>query len=101
MEKDSDKLKAVLRELLKFGLDNDIYVPLHHVEHKISRALSESWQVANFDEDNRLLLRRWEWVLQTCRDWKLAYGRSDVVAALAEATRLGLPVRRTEWRVPA
>jgi hypothetical protein len=39
---------------------------------------------------NVLLHRKLKWILETCREWKLPKGQTDVLAGLAKVARLGM-----------
>lgn len=86
----SQDVRAVLDPLVReFGLDDDIYSAfLHHVHHRMSRW--RTYEVEHLEPANLLLFRKLEWMLRTCRDWNLAYGRKDVLEALAKASYLGM-----------
>lgn len=86
----SQELRAILDPLVReFGLDDGIYSTiLHHAQHRMSRW--NTHEVQNLEPANLLLFRRLEWMLRTCREWNLAYGRKDVLEALAKASCIGL-----------
>jgi hypothetical protein len=81
-----DKLDALVRE---FGFDENIYSLLpHNRGHRMSAW--NTYEARNLEEDNLLLFRKLDWILLTCRKWKLANGRKDVLEALAKACALGM-----------
>ena len=84
--------KPVLRELVDVhGLDNATYVNyIHHARHSISKMVSYDAVEYAPDSPNSLLHRKLGWMLQTCREWKLPKGRTDVLVALAKACKLGM-----------
>lgn len=84
--------KPVLRELVDaYGLDNATYEEcIHHARHSISRMLGYEAVEYPPGSPNLLLHRRLEWMLRTCREWKLPKGRTDVLVALAKACQLGM-----------
>jgi hypothetical protein len=86
----SQDVRAVLDPLVQeFGLDDDIYSTfLHHAQHSMSRW--KTYEVKHLETNNLLLLCWLKCMLKTCRQWNLAYGRKDVLEALAKACRLGM-----------
>jgi hypothetical protein len=84
--------KPVLRELVDvYGLDNTTYVNfIHHNHDSISKMLNYDTVEYPLGSPNVLLHRKLEWILRTCREWKLPRGRTEVLVALAKACQLGI-----------
>jgi hypothetical protein len=82
------ELRAAVIPLVEdFGFDDDIYRRLAE-GHSIEAVRSKV--VMNTCVDKALLVRRLEWILRTCREWKLAYGQKEVLMTLAKASFLGV-----------
>jgi hypothetical protein len=88
----SSDTKTILQELVRLGLNDDIYMNhIHHAHHRISAMLNYNAIRYRADDTNVLLHRKLDWMLRIYRDeWKLPPGRTDVFLALAKAAHLGM-----------